>query len=331
MTRSTKAVVPITAAQPARLSDEQRKGIMAAIEHAQSESTRRNYTAAWNAFVAWTIAEEFECLPADPEIVAAYLVERADEGLSRSTLAVARAAISHAHKDEGLADPTTDEQCRKVLRGLNRRVGRSSGGRPRQATGLTAEALAAIVATARLPRSGPTGRTERGDTAEARGKIDIALCAVMRDAMLRRSEAAALTWSDVEFRPDSTARVTIRMSKSDQQGEGAVAFVGMAAAAALKAIRPEEADPTDRVFPLAPHTISRRIAAAAKAAGLHANFSGHSPRVGMAMDLIAAGASVAAVQIAGRWKSARMPALYARGTLAGRGAVAKYYGGSGDE
>ena len=331
MTRSTNTVVPITAARPARLSDEQQKGIMAAIEYAQSESTRRNYTASWNRFVAWTIEEEFECLPADPEIAAAYMVERADEGVSRSTLAVARAAISHQHKEAGLPDPTATERFRKVLRGLTRRGARSSTGRQKQATGLTAEALAAIVATARLPRSGPTGRTERSQTAAKRGRIDIALCAVMRDAMLRRSEAAALTWSDVEFRNDGTARVTIRISKSDQHGEGAVAFIGMAAAVTLKAIQPKEAGPTDRVFPFTSHTISRRIAAAAKAAGLQGSFSGHSPRVGMAIDLIAAGASVAAVQVAGRWRSMRMPATYARGELAGRGAVARYYGGGGEE
>ena len=45
----------------------------------------------------------------------------------------------------------------------------------------------------------------------------------------------------------------------------------------------------------------------------------------MTVDLIASGASLAAVQIGGRWKSARMPSLYARAELAGSGAVARYY------
>ena len=74
-------------------------------------------------------------------------------------------------------------------------------------------------------------------------------------------------------------------------------------------------------------SIARRLSAMAKAAGLDGHFGGHSGRVGMARDLVAAGASVAAVQIAGRWASSRMPAHYARGELATRGAVAKYYGG----
>ena len=39
----------------------------------------------------------------------------------------------------------------------------------------------------------------------------------------------------------------------------------------------------------------------------------------MAVDLVTAGTSVAAVQVAGRWVSARMPATYARSVTADRG------------
>ena len=36
--------------------------------------------------------------------------------------------------------------------------------------------------------------------------MDVAIATVMRDALLRRSEAAALTWADVERQPDGTGR-----------------------------------------------------------------------------------------------------------------------------
>ena len=81
-----------------------------------------------------------------------------------------------------------------------------------------------------------------------------------------------------------------------------------------------------RVRPPLRRSVARRLAAMARAAGLEGAFSGHSARIGMARDLVASGASVAAVQIAGRWASARMPAHYARGELAARGAVARFYG-----
>ncbi|MCY4509112.1 MAG: tyrosine-type recombinase/integrase, partial [Acidobacteria bacterium] len=165
--------------------------------------------------------------------------------------------------------------------------------------------------------------------ARRRGDVDIAIVTVMRDAMLRRSEAARLTWSEGECLPDGTGRLTVRRSKADQAGQGAALFIGRDATAALERIRPESPAPESPVFGgLAGRAISDRIRKAALAAGLEGDFSGHSPRIGMARDLAASGASTTALMLAGRWRSERMPALYARGELAGRGPVARYYRGA---
>ena len=146
-------------------------------------------------------------------------------------------------------------------------------------------------------------------------------------AALTAEALAAIEWADVELRPDGSGRLTIRRSKTDQAGEGAVQYLGKGTAAALREIRPENPDPDARVFGLrSGRSVARRLAAMARDAGLEGAFSGHSARVGMARDLVASGASVVAVQIAGRWASARMPAHYARGELAARGAVARFYG-----
>ena len=56
-----------------------------------------------------------------------------------------------------------------------------------------------------------------------------------------------------------------------------------------------------RVFRLSPSQICRRIAAAARAAGLGDGFSGHSPRIGMAIDLTRDGAGTCQQMEAGRW------------------------------
>ena len=96
---------------------------------------------------------------------------------------------------------------------------------------------------------------------------------------------------------------------------------------ALRAIRAPDTSPADGVFGLrSGRTVLNRIAAAARAAGLISRFSGYSPRIGMARDLVASGAGVAAVQVASRWASTQMPAYYARAELAGDGAVARFYG-----
>ena len=106
----------------------------------------------------------------------------------------------------GLDSPTRPAGVKRVLRGLRRRAATSPVSKGQgQARGLTAPHLAAIRATAFLPRKGPSGRTESEKTARKRGAVDVALASVMRDALLRRSEAAALTWNDVTFLADGTA------------------------------------------------------------------------------------------------------------------------------
>ena len=300
------------------------EAIAAAVTHSQRPATRRAYAGAWKRFCDWTRGEGLRSLPADPLTVAAYLVQRAADGRLIPTLAMDRKAISHHHRVAGHPTPTSSEGVRQTFAGLRNLAAEEGRNEPRQARGLTAEALAAIRRAAHLPRSGPTGRTESVENARRRGDVDIAIASVMRDALLRRSEAADLRWGSVVFRRDGSARVTVRRSKTS--AAPVLLYVGPRAAAALRRVRPEGAARNDRVFGLRTgRAISCRLAAMAKAAGLGDGFSGHSPRVGMAQDLSAAGTGLSALMVAGRWKSERMPAHYSRGETAGRGAVARFY------
>ena len=127
--------------------------------------------------------------------------------------------------------------------------------------------------TAKLPRK-HQGRARRGESArdaERRGRVDVALLSVLRDGLLRRSEAAELRWGDLELQEDGSARLHVRRSKTDPEAEGVVLYIGQEATQALQAIMPEDTavvDPARRVFELSASQIGRRIDAAAKAAGL---------------------------------------------------------------
>jgi hypothetical protein len=68
----------------------------------------------------------------------------------------------------------------------------------------------------------------------------------------------------------------------------------------------------------------RQITYWAELAGVEGFISGHSLRVGSAVSLAQAGASVVDMQVAGRWKSSTMPAHYAKAELAERGAIARF-------
>ena len=52
-----------------------------------------------------------------------------------------------------------------------------------------------------------------------------ALVAVLSDAGLRRSEAAALTWGDVQRWDNGSGRITVIRSKTDVEAQGAVVAI----------------------------------------------------------------------------------------------------------
>ena len=136
-------------------------------------------------------------------------------GKAIATITQARAAISHAHAAQGIPkgdNPARHPAAAEVLKGW-----RNQAPAPKQADALTGDALARIRETARLPRRGRGSSTETTAMAQARGTVDLAKIGVMAAAGPRRSEAAALTWSDIEFWPDGTARITIRKGKNQPE------------------------------------------------------------------------------------------------------------------
>ena len=296
--------------------------LTAVLDHEIAPNTMKNYRVQWSSFTMWAGGKGIRALPADRAQVAAYLAERIEEhGHKPATLRAAAAAIAFVHRAAGHDDPCATPEVKRTLKSATRKAGM----RQKQAEALTAEALTAIQSTASNPRLGRGGRLESQETARCRGNLDIALISLMRDAMLRVSEAAVLTWGDIVREADGTGRLVIRRSKTDAEGLGAVAFLSVPTMAALRSICTSRVA-TDSVFGLRPNQISRRIKQAAQAAGLGDGFSGHSPRVGMARDLARVGIELPSLMNAGRWRSPAMPAHYTRNETAGKGAVAQFHG-----
>ena len=280
-----------------------------------SPSTMRGYETAIRRYKS-----EGGTLPADPYWLALYLSELNCE-VSIGTVRVHMSAISMLHRENGFDNPFANSGVQKTIRGITRR----STHQRVQADGIDAEAYEAITDVAITPRIGRGGHMETEEMANFRGLFDVTLIGVMRDALLRRSEASALLWEDVKEQDDRTGRVLIRRSKTDQTGEGSVRFIGAPVMGCLKAMCLCLSDTSGTVFGISDRQINRRIQAATKAAGLKGRFSGHSPRIGMAQDLARFGCGLPELMEAGRWKSPAMPAYYLRSVNAGKGAVARYY------
>ena len=109
-------------------------------ERALAASTRRLYTANWEAFVAWCAARRVSSLPADPKVVATHLAWYATardaqgrilpeedgclaRGVHPTTVGTRLAAINKAHADAGFPPSGTDIAVRKVVAGIRRTHG----------------------------------------------------------------------------------------------------------------------------------------------------------------------------------------------------------------
>ena len=153
-------------------------------------------------------------------------------------------------------------------------------------------------------------------------------------ALLRVGELAALDVVDVAVQADGAGTLTVRSSKTDQEGRGHVRYLGPPTVAAVQRWQQASAIVAGALFRAVNHggrvgarlgvrSIRAIIQRRAAAAGIEGRVSGHSLRVGSAQSLAAAGAGLVELQEAGDWKAPSMPAHYARAQLAGRGAVAR--------
>ena len=211
--------------------------------------------------------------------------------------------------------PLPGPGVRASLKGWGRRLAKPQ----RQSGALTADVLAVVRLTAVQPRRRGRGM-ETPEQAAERGRFDVALAAVLSDAGLRRSEAATLTWGDVERWEDGSGRITVIRSKTDAEAQGATVAITPAAMSALSAIQPAGVGGGDKVFGLSESQIARRVKAIAKAAGLEnwEFFSDHSGGVGMARRMAQNGAPTHEIERQGRWKQGGgMVGRYTRSESAG--------------
>jgi site-specific recombinase XerD len=165
-------------------------------------ATKKAYASDWAIFTAWCDSKCVESLPATPEVVALFLSAQAREGKKAATIGRRLASISSAHKAVGLDSPASSMPVQALLRGIRRKHGCAQD----QKTPATSEIVREMA------RSAPNTKS---------GIRDRALLLLGFAGAFRRSELAALTIEDLGFTPEGV-RVSIRRSKTDQEGKGQV-------------------------------------------------------------------------------------------------------------
>jgi len=296
---SRSLVIADAAALPATLAPE----LEEAAGYARAEkaaATRRAYKSDFALFRSWCETKRVPALPARPETVAAFLAAEATRGTKPSTIGRRLAAIRYAHKLAGHEPPTNAETVKATLRGIRR----TAGSRPVRKAPATTDKLLAMV--------GKAGT-------DIKGQRDRALLLLGFAGAFRRSELVALDVADVQF-CDGGMRVTIRKSKTDQEGlgvtiaiaRGSVACPVDAVCAWIKAagildgplfhsVTRNGEIPSRR---LSARAVAELVKSYARCAGLKAaDFSGHSMRSGFLTSAAARGASIFKMMDVSRHKS----------------------------
>ena len=315
--RLERAIVPTTE-KTAELIPRQTAEL---IEKSFAENTMRNRRQALKHFDGWLNGR-----PISDGHLAEYATHLHDIGKAPGTISIVVSAVKWLLKHRNNGTPVELPITSATLSGI-RREGRDRG--RGQRNGLTWKEVERICAV-----------QETDGT--LRGIRNSAILRVMSDALLRISEVTELRIDDLE---DSTLR--IRFSKTDQEGQGEHLYLcedtrgivgkwlersGLTEGSLFRRMTARGDNlyrdkGTGEPYALTHDGVRRIIKSCAARVGLTEKVSGHSARIGSAVSLAQAGASLVDIQTAGRWKDPGMPAHYARAQFAERGAIARFKDG----
>jgi site-specific recombinase XerD len=275
-----------------------------------SPATRRAYRSDFALFALWCTARGLNACPAAPETICAFIADEASSGTRVATITRRIAAIRYAHALKGIDPlPTSSEAVRATMKGIRRTRGAAQARKAPATHGIIADMIACCPDT-------------------LRGSRDRALLLLGFAGAFRRSELAALTVADLEPN-EAGLRVTVRRSKTDQEGKGQT--VAILAGTRLKPVDAvstwlETAGITDGALfraidrhgnvlpdPLSTRSIAEIVKKYAMRIGLDADqFSAHSLRAGFITSAAKSGAGLFKIMDVSRHRSVETVRGYVR-------------------
>jgi len=270
-----------------------------------AENTLRAYRADFKVFSTWCNDQKIDPLNASPGDLATFVEFEAEQ---RSTATIRRrvASISSLLKLNNYPDPTRAPEVILALKRIHRQKGRAQ----KQAYPLTKDILNKLLAVT---------------TDDLIGARDRVMLLLGYNTMRRRSELCNFRFEDIESLPLGRTAIRLRFSKTDQFGEGKLLPVSPEVIAAITDWQQTSGVETGCIIRevtkkgsikqhMRPGSISIRL----KALQLNAHLdlpealSGHSFRVGAAIDLLEAGESLEKIMLRGGWHSDATTIRYLR-------------------
>ena len=270
--------------------------LFARFDGAFAENTLRAYRSDFRHYEAWCKENDISPLPAQSELLARYVDELS---LSHKSATIRRRinSLGTVFKLSKNADPTKDPEVVLALKRMHRRIGRQQS----QATPLTRDVLEKLL-------------LQCGD--DTRGLRNKVLLLLGYETMRRRSELCQFRFEDLIESPKRGPSIRLVRSKTDQEGASRLIPISKESFSVIQSWQ-NIADISGAILRsvdrhgkignhLNPGSIGLIINSLYSSCGCHDStqvFSGHSFRVGAALDLLEEGASLELIMLRGGWRS----------------------------
>jgi len=282
--------------------------IFAKFDGAFAKNTIRAYRSDFIQYQTWCLQNNQEPIPATAETIAMY-VDYLSQTNKSATIRRRINSLGTVLKLSKNFDPTKDPEVILALKRMHRKIGRAQD----QATPLTKTLLNQLLNICDNNIMG------------IRNQV---LLKLGYETMRRRSELCAFRFEDVDCAPNGKPIIRLNFSKTDQFGTGKVLPISKGLLNLLGKWKKIVADEGyilrsinkyghigNSLNPASISTILKTLQEGLKSASSQQPLSGHSFRVGAALDLLEQGEPLEKIMLRGGWQSDSTAMKYLRNFL----------------
>ena len=279
--------------------------IFAKFDGAFAKNTIRAYRSDFIQYQNWCLKNNQDPIPATAETMATY-VDYLSENNKSATIRRRINSLGTVLKLSKNHDPTKDPEVILALKRMHRKIGRAQ----KQATPLTKTLLNQLL-----------NNCDNG----IMGIRNQVLLRLGYETMRRRSELCAFEFKDIDCAPNGKPIIRLNFSKTDQFGTGKVIPISKELLNLLKKWKEIVGDEGyilrsinkhghigNNLNPASISTILKTLQEGLKSGTNQQSLSGHSFRVGAALDLVEQGEPLEKIMLRGGWQTDSTAMKYLR-------------------
>ncbi len=279
--------------------------ILAKFDGAFAKNTIRAYKSDFIQYQTWCLQNKLDPIPATAEIMAMY-IDYLSENNKSATIRRRINSLGTVLKLSKNHDPTKQPEVILALKRMHRKIGRAQ----EQATPLTKSLLNQLLNNCDNSIMG------------IRNQV---LLRLGYETMRRRSELCAFKFEDISQAPNGKSIIRLNFSKTDQFGTGKILPISKELLGLLDKWRSTVGDEGfilrsinrhghigNSLSPASISTLLKALQKNLKSASIEQPLSGHSFRVGAALDLLEKGEPLERIMLRGGWQTDSTAMKYLR-------------------